>query len=537
MALGDEIAAEIRRLTDEFGVEYPGYDALVWNEVAQILAGGSSGSVAASSFAAWRRGGGVAQDGRRGPQGHPGRSIVGPRGAKGITHAEDGRDGRHGDPGRSITGPRGRRGRDGITPDVAKTRALPPGIGMQNLSDTLTTMRANISALQSAGIPLGTNTAGIKNSATDTNPPDFLAGAVDVIGTAVTKTSLTSLSLTTNAFRFSRQALDASQGYRVMEDTAGNLYWLLAFGAAVPSHTGNILSISYSSGTATLTKSTGTIGTETNYIVVVNGTTTGDGVYLITGGNGSSTITYKSTGTTSGAAGTYTIYEAMQHSVYGWEPIYSATYNQYVIDARGIPGVTNTATYRDMGMFFTNASSRNVLAVAYGFGSSKHNDRDGNDNWNEFPSVAAGTLITATTTAPSYGTVGLNKAFWRRVGDSAEIMWSFYQSTAGATGTGTYLFNLPVTLTANTTKTGTVNTTPGQAPSVGDFKSNNNVQTNVYSGAVTLYSATQFACWMLYQGTGGTGGTGLWGSALGNFNLSPQTFALRATVPIAQFAV
>ena len=64
-------------------------------------------------------------------------------------------------------------------------------------------------------------------------------------------------------------------------------------------------------------------------------------------------------------------------------------------------------------------------------------------DWNDFPSVAVGTLITATTTNPTYGTVVTNKAKWRRVGDSMEIFWQHSESTSGSSGSGTYLFNLP----------------------------------------------------------------------------------------------
>jgi hypothetical protein len=52
--------------------------------------------------------------------------------------------------------------------------------------------------------------------------------------------------------------------------------------------------------------------------------------------------------------------------------------------------------------------------------------------------------ITATTTNPTKGTTLIRDiARWRRVGDSMEINYSFYQVTLGTAGSGIYLFSLP----------------------------------------------------------------------------------------------
>ncbi len=274
-----------------------------------------------------------------------------------------------------------------------------------------------------ATIPLGTNTGGIALNATNTNPADVLAGDYDILGTKVSKTALTSVSLTTNVFLKGRQTLDASLLFRIIMDTSGTPYWLPAFGTAIASHTGNISGITGAGTTKTLTKSTGTIGSETGNIVVVNGTTAGavDGVFLITGGNGSSTITFESSGTTSGTAGTYTIYNPALTTIHDWDPVYSSNYNQYVVDARGIPGSTNTATYRDLGIFRVDGSSHSILAVAWGQGSDKHNRRDGNDNWQTF---------TATLSA-GYN-ASAQSFFWRRNGDGIDMKGLI---TIGATPT------------------------------------------------------------------------------------------------------
>jgi hypothetical protein len=60
--------------------------------------------------------------------------------------------------------------------------------------------------------------------------------------------------------------------------------------------------------------------------------------------------------------------------------------------------------------------------------------------------------VTSTGSAPAKGTNTVDKAMWRRVGDSLEIEWQYVASGAGTAGTGTYLFGLPSGLTIDTTK-------------------------------------------------------------------------------------
>jgi hypothetical protein len=62
--------------------------------------------------------------------------------------------------------------------------------------------------------------------------------------------------------------------------------------------------------------------------------------------------------------------------------------------------------------------------------------------------------VTGTSGNPTLGTGGATLAQWRRVGDSMDIIYSHYQTGAGAAGTNTlYLFGLPTSATANTSKT------------------------------------------------------------------------------------
>lgn len=60
--------------------------------------------------------------------------------------------------------------------------------------------------------------------------------------------------------------------------------------------------------------------------------------------------------------------------------------------------------------------------------------------------------IGATTTPPTKGTTTIDKVLLKRVGDTANLIYEFYQTSAGTTGTGTYLFSLPSGLSFDSNK-------------------------------------------------------------------------------------
>jgi hypothetical protein len=116
-------------------------------------------------------------------------------------------------------------------------------------------------------------------------------------------------------------------------------------------------------------------------------------------------------------------------------------------------------------------------------------------DWIDFPSVAAGTLITATTTNPTFGTIAINRAQYRIVGSDMEIRWDFRQTTAGTTGSGTYLINLPAGFRMDLTKvspnTGlTVNATSVDNQSLGYIFALEG-SNGAYNGSLAVHSATQ----------------------------------------------
>lgn len=139
-------------------------------------------------------------------------------------------------------------------------------------------------------------------------------------------------------------------------------------------------------------------------------------------------------------------------------------------------------------------------------------------DWQDFPSVAAGTLITATTTNPTFGTIAVNKAQWRRVGGDMEIRWDFRQTTGGTLGSGTYLFNLPSGFDIDSNRA-SISSIDDYSRSLGVFHySGINPATDVGTGYVTAYSSKQLKCVFQYQSGTTNTATGVWGSTFGQLN-------------------
>ena len=165
-------------------------------------------------------------------------------------------------------------------------------------------------------------------------------------------------------------------------------------------------------------------------------------------------------------------------------------------------------------------------------------------DWQSFPSVAAGTLITGTTSNPSYGTVSVNAARWRRVGGDAEVEWNFAQTTAGGLGSGAYLFNLPSPLVLDSsvytfnTNVSASSTTLSAPNVVGDFRAFYEAGVggkSIGSGAVIPYSSTQLKVYLSYVNEGAGADSDYWGPFYG-LNLTPESYTLRARFKVQGWA-
>lgn len=157
-------------------------------------------------------------------------------------------------------------------------------------------------------------------------------------------------------------------------------------------------------------------------------------------------------------------------------------------------------------------------------------------DWQDFPSNAAGTLITATTTNPTYGTVVTNKAQYRYVGSDVEISWAFRQTTAGSSGSGFYLFNVPSSICVIDTSKVKANTSFSAWPTdydsyVGTFASGyaDTVNGNA-RGWVSVYSTSQLKVALQVTNTSGSSAVDAWKSGFSAFSQAIN-FGMNAKLP------
>ena len=69
--------------------------------------------------------------------------------------------------------------------------------------------------------------------------------------------------------------------------------------------------------------------------------------------------------------------------------------------------------------------------------------------------------ILGSTTAPTKGTTSRDKIYTRRVGDSLEIRFEYYQTSAGTAGNGSYIIVIPDGLSMDGAKINTTTATAG----------------------------------------------------------------------------
>lgn len=150
-------------------------------------------------------------------------------------------------------------------------------------------------------------------------------------------------------------------------------------------------------------------------------------------------------------------------------------------------------------------------------------DRKIPSKWTSFTMV-----IDATTTAPTKATTKqADYAYWRRVGDSMEITYSYRadSGTGGTTGTGTYLFEIPESASL-TIDAGVVENLSIGLNAVGSAYAYN--ATNYYSGNVYVQTSTELA---MITGIN-SAGPSAHGDGWFALNISNVRFSFRAVVPI-----
>lgn len=212
-------------------------------------------------------------------------------------------------------------------------------------------------------------------------PPKIKSGTYEVNGKSLNLNSDAALALT-DTIQQSKQTFDSYCQYLVCVDNSGSKKYVLSGEGAISGATGGITTITGAGTSKTLTVSSGTVGSHTGKILVITGNDGVNGVFKITGGNGSTTYTFESvSGATGTAAGTWTVFERIK-TLHGTGTstaittdadvlVYSPSYGESGFDA-GIATwndplqgyyltISGLTGYRVIGNFRTNGSS-NVLA-------------------------------------------------------------------------------------------------------------------------------------------------------------------------------
>ena len=168
-------------------------------------------------------------------------------------------------------------------------------------------------------------------------------------------------------------------------------------------------------------------------------------------------------------------------------------------------------------------------------------DRSSSTPWTAFPSVAAGTLITGSTTDPTYGTTSTNSARWRREGENMLIEWDYAQTSGGTDGSGVYFFNLPSgyvidsSIDVNTNITSATSSVMQQA-SIGSGYLHYANGASASRGDCTIipYSTTQLKIYLSFVTEAAGADTDFWGVFYG-FSLNPLSMSMRISVPITEW--
>ena len=144
--------------------------------------------------------------------------------------------------------------------------------------------------------------------------------------------------------------------------------------------------------------------------------------------------------------------------------------------------------------------------------------------------------IGATTTAPTKGTTSVDKAWYRRVGDSLEVRLEYAQSGGSpAAGSGDYLLTIPNSLSIDTDKVQTYTTVLGAGNAQPDHSIGTchvTITNNAAEGTVSVYSSTQIRFHLISSDDASGNSLGTFSSAFYTFSSDPLAFGATFKVPI-----
>lgn len=142
-------------------------------------------------------------------------------------------------------------------------------------------------------------------------------------------------------------------------------------------------------------------------------------------------------------------------------------------------------------------------------------------DWTDFTSV-----IQGSSSNPTKGTTTIDKASYRRVGDSMEIVFSYQQTAGGSAGSGTYLFQMPTGHIIDTNKI-TASTSSSRYGTVGVGRIDSSDVSSAI-GNIKVWNTTSLAFFFNNSGIQG----GAWGSTNGGLDEGEVHLSFRAVIPI-----
>lgn len=149
-------------------------------------------------------------------------------------------------------------------------------------------------------------------------------------------------------------------------------------------------------------------------------------------------------------------------------------------------------------------------------------------DWTIYPGNFRG-----TTTNPTTGGILIQKALWRRTGDSMQIRYDFFQNGGGTAGSGVYNINLPAGVLIDSTKMPlTSNVVSANIAFTGHCGSGF-VQTGSNGGLASVFPLNSSALSMyFYNSALSPGGPLVIGDTNSGLNATTAAFSFQAQVPI-----
>ncbi len=149
-------------------------------------------------------------------------------------------------------------------------------------------------------------------------------------------------------------------------------------------------------------------------------------------------------------------------------------------------------------------------------------------DWAIYPANFRGTV-----THPTTGGIIVQRGLWRRVGDSMQIRYDFYQNGGGTAGSGVYNINLPAGALIDSTKISFSTNVPAINIAFTGHCGSGFVQTGTNGGLASVFPLNSSALSMYFYNSGlATGGPLIIGDANSGLNASSAAFSFQAQVPI-----